>query len=155
MTLQPFSAVLEEHRVLVYRYLVASVGRDAADDCFQETFLSALRAYPRLRKGSNVRAWLLQIATRKAIDHSRKRRRAPVPMERLPERPAPAPADGEPELWKAVRELPALQRAAVVQRYVFDLPYAEVAKALECSEEAARSNAYEGRKKLRELVKER
>jgi DNA-directed RNA polymerase specialized sigma24 family protein len=37
----------------------------------------------------------------------------------------------------------------VVHRYVLDLPYAEVAEAIGTSEEAARANAYEGRKKLR------
>ncbi len=42
-----------------------------------------------------------------------------------------------------------MQRAAVIHRYVLDLPYAEVAAALGCSEEAARANAYEGRRKLR------
>ena len=45
-----------------------------------------------------------------------------------------------------------MQRAAVVHRYVLDLPYAEVAAAIECSEEAARANAMEGRKKLRAML---
>ena len=45
----PFQRFLDAHREDVWRFLVASVGRDAADDCFQETFLAALRAYPRLR----------------------------------------------------------------------------------------------------------
>ena len=43
----PFQRFLDAHREDVWRFLVASVGRDAADDCFQETFLSALRAYPQ------------------------------------------------------------------------------------------------------------
>ncbi|HEY7281086.1 MAG TPA: sigma-70 family RNA polymerase sigma factor [Actinomycetota bacterium] len=147
----PFSVFLEEHRSLVYRFLAATVGRDGADDCFQETFLSALRAYPRLRPESNLRAWVMTIATNKAMDHGRRVRRSAVPVADVPERAAPA-AEGDgtdPEVWAAVRELPPLQRAAVVHRYVLDLPYAEVAEAIGTSEEAARANAYEGRKKLR------
>ena len=70
-------------------------------------------------------------------------------MEELPERPSAAPDDGDPQLWSAVGALPPMQRAAVIHRYVLDLPYAEVAEALGCSEEAARANAYEGRRKLR------
>ena len=150
----PFSVFLEEHRSLVYRFLAATIGRDNADDAFQETFLSALRAYPRLRPDSNLRAWVMAIATNKAMDHGRRVQRRAVPVAEVPERAAPPQDDGaDPGLWAAVRELPPLQRAAVVHRYVLDLPYAEVAEAIGTSEEAARANAYEGRKKLRAALK--
>ncbi|MDP9341780.1 MAG: RNA polymerase sigma factor [Actinomycetota bacterium] len=152
MGLPPFSAFLEEYRVPVFRFLVASVGPQHAEDCFQETFLSALRAYPRLPADSNLRGWILTIATRKAIDHGRGARRGPIPVAELPEQPGPTAPDGDPELWRAVGGLPPMQRAAVVHRYVLDLPYAEVAAAIGCSEEAARANAREGRKKLRALL---
>ncbi len=150
MALPPFSLFLEENRALVYRYLVGMVGPDGADDCFQETFIAALRAYPRLRPDSNLRAWVLRIASRKAIDHARGARRKPIPVAEVPDGPAPVD-DGHGDLWEAVAALPPLQRAAVVQRYALDLPYAEVGQALGCSEEAARANAYEGRKKLRDM----
>ncbi len=152
MDLPPFQRLLEEHRVDVFRFLVAAVGPQEAEDCFQETFLSALRAYPDLRDDSNLRGWLFTIATRKATDHWRSKKRRPLPVENLPERPAPASDDGDdPELWRAVGALPAMQRAAVIHRYVADLTYAEIAQALGCSEEAARANAYEGRRKLRSM----
>ncbi len=151
MELPPFQRLLEEHRMDVYRFLVAAVGPQEADDCFQETFLSALRAYPKLREASNLKGWLITIATRKALDHWRARRRRPVPVEEVPERPAPEREDGEPELWRAVASLPPMQRAAVIHRYVLDLTYAQVAEALGTSEEAARANAYEGRRKLRTM----
>jgi RNA polymerase sigma factor (sigma-70 family) len=149
MDLPPFQRLLEEHRVGVYRFLVAAVGPQDADDCFQETFLSALRAYPRLRDASNLRGWLFAIAANKTMDHWRSARRRPVPVEALPDRPAPERDDGRPELWREVDGLPPMQRAAVILRYVLDLSYADVAAALGCSEEAARANAYEGRRKLR------
>jgi RNA polymerase sigma factor (sigma-70 family) len=151
VTLPPFQRLLEEHRIDVLRFLVASVGRQAAEDCFQETFLSALRAYPDLRDASNLRGWLLTIATRKAMDHWRGERRRPLPVDEVPERAAPQAADGDPELWEAVRRLPPMQRAAVIHRYVLDLSYAQVADTLGISEEAARANAYEGRRKLRSM----
>lgn len=151
MTLPPFQRLLDDHRSNVYRFLIAAVGRQAADDCFQETFLSALRAYPALADASNLRGWLLTIATRKAVDHWRAEARRPLPVEQLPEHPAPEAPDGDRELWRAVATLPPMQRAAVIHRYVLDLPYAQVADALGCSEEAARANAYEGRRKLRAM----
>jgi RNA polymerase sigma factor (sigma-70 family) len=145
----PFQRFLDEQREPVLRFLVASVGRDAADDCFQETFLAAMNAYPRLRANSNHRAWILTIAHRKALDHHRARARHAIPMEDVPE---VAVHDAEPRddaTWATVRELPPKQRAAVLLRYAGDLTHAEVAAALDCSEEAARRSAHEGLKKLR------
>src|SRR3954466_13255832 len=154
MPLPPFQAALDEHRDSVARFLVASVGRQDADDCLQETLLSALRAYPRLRPGSNVRAWLFTIARNKAMDSHRARRRQPVPVgETIDDaRGGHSPdLDGEDEeLWAAVRELPGKQRAAVTLRFVNDLSHREIATVLDCSEAAARRSLHEGLTKLRE-----
>ncbi|HZP90649.1 MAG TPA: RNA polymerase sigma factor [Actinomycetota bacterium] len=152
MSPPPFTRFMEEHREPVYRFLLAAVGPHDADDCFQETFLAALRAYPRLAQESNLRAWVFTIATRKVIDHERARARRPAPVEHLPEQTADQPPDGDPEIWRAVRSLPAKQRVAILQRYVLDLPYADIARTLGCSVEAARASAHAGRRKLREAL---
>ena len=151
MRLPPFQALLDEHRDDVYRFLVASLGRDGADDCFQETFISAMRAYPRLRDASNLRSWLFTIAHRKAIDAHRARARRAVPVEEVPEQADAGGVglNGEPELWRAVRGLPTKQRAAVLHRYVNDLAYADIGRMMGCSEDAARRSVHEGLKKLR------
>ena len=150
----PFEEFLEANRTAVYRFLLATAGPDA-DDCFQETFLSALRAYPRLRDGSNLRAWALAIATRKVVDSARARAKRPRPVADVGERASatdPAPVDGKDPVWRALRSLPPRQRAAVAHRFVLDLSYAEIATALGSSEEAARANVYQGLKKLRERL---
>lgn len=149
--LPPFQDFLDRYRGDVYRFLVALIGRDEAEDCFQETFLSALRAYPRLREKSDLRAWVLTIAHRKSMDAHRSRSRRPKPIEILPEAavdPVPPP---EPALWEAVRGLPEGQRAAVTLRFVGDLPFREIGQVLRCSEEAARQRVREALKKLREV----
>jgi RNA polymerase sigma factor (sigma-70 family) len=150
--LPPFQAVLDAHRLDVYRFVVASVGPSEADDVFQEACIAALRAYPRLRSAENLRGWLLRIAQRKAIDAHRARTRRAVPVGDPPERPAPpAELDGDkPELWEALRGLPPKQRAAVFCRAVLGMPYAELAQLLDSSEEAARRSLHEGLKRLRE-----
>jgi RNA polymerase sigma factor (sigma-70 family) len=145
----PFQTFLENHKDAVYRFLVFSVGPDAADDCLQETFIAALRAYPRLEDGSNLRAWVLTIAHRKAIDAHRGRSRRPVPAADLPDRPAPAPELPDPGLWKSVGELPPKQRAAIVLRFVSDLSFRDVGRILDTSEAAARQNVHEGLAHLR------
>jgi RNA polymerase sigma factor (sigma-70 family) len=151
--LPPFQSLLDAHRADVYRFCVAMVGAVDADDCFQETWIAALRAYPRLRRTDNLRAWLFRIAQNKAIDTHRARSRRPVPVEAVPETVTPPSAgsseDSEPELWARVRELPPKQRTAVFCREVLGMPYAELALLLECSEDAARRSVHEGLKKLR------
>ncbi len=132
-------------------YLRAIVGPDDADDCFQETFIAALRAYEDM-DGRHPRAWVMTIARRKAIDHHRARARRLEPRGELPEIPS---EDPEPEeTWSAVARLPEGQRAAVALRYAADLSYREIGQALECSEEAARRRVADGLKALRKLIDE-
>lgn len=147
----PFQRFLDEHRDAVWRFAVASVGREEADDVFQETFLSAMRAYPRLRAGSNLQAWVLTIAHRKALDHHRARARRPMPGE-IPEVPVHDVDRRDEDLWAQVRGLPPRQRAAVTLHYAADLDYAAIGKAIGCSPDAARRSAHEGIKKLRAQV---
>jgi len=145
----PFQRLLDDHSETVLRFLAASVGPVDADDCFQETVIAALRAYPRLRHRDNLRGWLLTIAHRKALDHHRARARRAVPIEHVD----PGSADPEPiaddDLWAAVHELPPKQRGAVLLRFVGDLSHREIAGAIGSSEEAARRALADGLAKLR------
>jgi RNA polymerase sigma factor (sigma-70 family) len=149
--LPPFQSLLDAHGRDVHRFLIASVGRHDADDCYQETWMAALRAYPRLKDDSNLRSWLFTVAHRKAIDHVRARRRQAVPMADVPET-ADHSADGlagDEELWSRVRSLPGKQRTAIALRFVADAAYAEISGVMGTSEEAARRNVHEGLKRLR------
>jgi len=149
-TLPPFQTLLDEHAAEIMGVLRGAVGSADADDCFQETFLAALRAYPKLDDARNLRGWLLTIAHRKAIDHHRAGGRRAVPVGEVAEveahDPEPLLDDG---VWELVGALPPKQRAAVALRYACDLPHAEIAAALGCSPEAARRSLHEGMKRLR------
>src|SRR5581483_12187325 len=150
--LEPFEAVVSEHGPVVMRVCRALLGPADADDAWSETSLAALRAYPGLRPGSNVRGWLVTIAHRKAIDRLRARARRPEPAADLSERLSGGQAGAEladSELQGALAGLPDKARLAVMYRYLADLPYAEVAALLECSEAAARRNAADGIARLR------
>lgn len=151
--LPPFQSLIDAHGAELHRFLVGFVGADEADDCLQETLLSALRAYPALRNGENLRAWLYTIARRKAVDVGRSRRRRPTSrLDGLPPHaepsvgPMPMPDDG---LWAVVRSLPDKQRAAVVHRFVLDLEYRAIAERMGTSEEAARQNVSAGLRRIR------
>lgn len=150
MALPPFQQLLDAHGRDVQRFLIATVGRTDADDCYQETWISALRAYPRLRDQSNLRGWVFTIAHRKAIDAIRARRRTAVPTAEPPEIPVTDRLDGsDPDLWASVDRLPTKQRTALAMRFVADADYSEISAAMGTTEEAARRNVHEGLKRLR------
>jgi RNA polymerase sigma factor (sigma-70 family) len=145
VTTPPFERFYAEHRDEVYALLVRRLGRQRADDAFQETFLRALRAYAALHHGDHLRAWVLTIARNVAIDAYRRERPAvelDEPIE-LPRRPAYA------ELEHLTDRLPPTERAAVVLRYAYDMPYAAIGAALGSSEDAARQAASAGVRRLR------
>ena len=147
--LPPFQTLIDEHAAEVMAVLRGAVGRDGAEDAFQETFLAALRAYPSLREAGNLRGWLVTIAHRKAIDHHRARGRAPLPVESVREEAVFDPDLADGEVWRSVGALPPKQRAAVMLRFASDLPHEEIAAALGCSPAAARRSLHEGLKRLR------
>jgi RNA polymerase sigma factor (sigma-70 family) len=158
VALPPFQELLDEHGSDVLGFLIASVGPNDAEDCFQETFVAALRAYPRLGHARNLRSWLLTIAHRKAIDHHRARGRQALPSGTAEEVGGGIAGDnnvasrieqGGGELWRMVSALPPKQRSAVVLRYAADMSYRGIGEMLDSSEEAARRNVHEGLQKLR------
>jgi RNA polymerase sigma factor (sigma-70 family) len=142
----PFEVFYEEHRESVFGFLVRRVGRDRAEDAFQETFLRALRAYAELAHASNLRAWVFTIAARVAVDEFRRAKPQPFVGEGAVELRRPAYA----ELEHLADGLPPKERAAVVLRYGYDLEYVDIAAALDSSEEAARQAASSGVRRLRQ-----
>jgi RNA polymerase sigma factor (sigma-70 family) len=154
---RPFEEVVTRHGGTVLRVCRVLLASHDADDAWSETFIAAMRGYPDLPETANVEAWLVTIAHRKAIDLLRARNRRPLPVGELPEEPTgvgvpgatgiPGATDGD--LWRAVRALPDKQRQAVAYHYVAGLPYAEIAKILGGTTEAARRAAADGIKNLR------
>jgi RNA polymerase sigma factor (sigma-70 family) len=143
-SIPPFERFYLAHRDEVLRYLRRLLGQ-RAEDAWQETFLRALRGYGRVRHGRHLRAWVFTIATNVAMDELRAK--------------PPPPLDGEPavelerdafrELEHLTDALPPTERAAVVLRYGYDLPYAQIGDALGSSAEAARAAASSGIRRLR------
>ena len=158
--LPPFDRVVREHGAVVLRVCRAVLGGDAeADDAWQETFLAALRAYPDLDPGTNLQAWLVTVAHRKALDVVRARARRPLVDPRTTDDPAPAPDEPAPDdparaaedrvLRDAVAALPERQRWAVALHHLGGLSWAEVATLVGGTEQAARRAGADGVAALR------
>ena len=144
MAVPPFERTYERHRDEIYAFLRKRLG-ERADDAFQETFLRALRAYPRLEHGRHLRAWLYTIAANVATDEVRRAR----PAEALPDLVTLDAPPAYVELDELAGSLPPRERAAVVLRYGYDLSYDEIGAALGSSPEAARQAASSGVRRLR------
>ena len=131
--------------------------RTDADDCYQETWLAALRAYPQLRDASQPAR--LAVHDRPSQGDRPRPRAGHAGPRRWPTRPswrrrAPVggrrPHRGPTEICgRRSPRCPPKQRTAVALRFIADSAYAEIAGAMDCSEEAARRNVHEGLKRLR------
>ncbi|MEV4054065.1 SigE family RNA polymerase sigma factor [Amycolatopsis sp. NPDC049688] len=127
-----------------------------AEDLVQVTLIKLYRVWPKITRRGPVDNYARQVLLRCWLDESRRpwRRR-----ERrdgvVPDRPSPAPATGiSGPLLRALAEVPPKQRAAVVLRYCADLPAAEVAEVLRCSEGTVRSQAARGLETLRGVLEQ-
>jgi RNA polymerase sigma factor (sigma-70 family) len=150
VTKAPFEKLVEIHGGTVLRVCRAVVGFHEAQDAWSETFLAALRAYPELPDGANIEAWLVTIAHRKAIDITRARARAPVPVDEPPESRSTFGLPTVPDpLWAEVAALPSKQRQAVAYHFLAGLPYQQVADIIGGSADAARRAAADGINSLR------
>ena len=142
----PFERFYLEHRDEVLGYLRRLLG-GRAEDAWQETFLRALRAYGSLRHGRHLRAWVFTIAANVALDELRANSRDGHPE---PQEPAvELRRDAFREIEHLTDQLPPTERAAVVLRYGYDLPYDAIGGALGSNEQAARAAASSGIRRLR------
>jgi RNA polymerase sigma factor (sigma-70 family) len=148
---RPFEQIVAEHGSTVLRVCRAVLGPVDAEDAWSETFLAALSAYPRLRADSNIEAWLVTIAHRKALDQLRATSRRHVAIDEVPERPAKDRSyEGwESGLWEALEGLPLKQRQTIAYHYIAGMPYLQVAEIVGGSEDAARRAAADGIATLR------
>ena len=154
-----FETLVEAHSAELFGY-VWRVLRDTTDaeDCLQETFLRAYRSFARLRPDTQHRAWLYKIATNTARTHLKQRgriaaRTLDLDPDLQSDKSSPVDHVGQRQLIKAVARaveaLPDRQRAALIMRKYQELSYAEIAAALDCTEDSARANVYQALKKLR------
>ena len=154
-----FETLVEKHSAELFAYIWRMLRNTPdAEDCLQEAFLRAYRAYPRLPDDANHRAWLYKIATNTARTHIKRRTRdqsraADLDPDLQSEHSSPFDRLAQHEqlalIARAVEELPYQQRAALIMKKYQELSYPAIAAALDCSEDAARANVYQAIKKLR------
>jgi RNA polymerase sigma factor (sigma-70 family) len=136
-----------------------------SEDIAQETFWAAWRERAALEQASSLRSWLCGIARNLGNNARRRASRAAetaTPLEAVaePAMPTPGPAeeaaDREMEslVWQTLEQIPETYREALVLFYREQQSVAEVAAALELSEDAVKQRLSRGRGMLRERVAE-
>ena len=139
-------------------YRLSGGDRHLAEDLTQETFLRAAERRATFAAGSNLRAWLMRIATNAFLDGRRRSQVAKaVPLTEGADLPAasdPSPARGlegrelEQALGLAIAALPDGARAVFLLRTQQELSFREIAEVIGASEETARWHMLQARRQL-------
>ena len=157
---EAFARLLECYWDRLYRWLYhLTRDRHTAEDLTQETFLKALGAMQSFRAGTNFRAWIFRIGHNNFVNQKRSEKRT---KHQLPE-DAAAPDVGGVETTtenrdslqvvnRAVADLPADFRSALLLRVEEGLSFREVAKILGTTEETARWRVFKARQKLMKVL---
>ena len=134
------------------RALTFSCGdHELAEDSVQEAFARLLINWKRISNYDDPATWVRRVALNLAQDHRRfllRRARLLVRLGRKPEAVTYS-VEGDPRLWRAVRDLPSRQRTALALFYLADLKVAEVAATMEVSEGTVKSYLDRARETLR------
>jgi RNA polymerase sigma-70 factor (ECF subfamily) len=137
----------------LHRYVSRVVGDSDADDVVQNVLVALARKLTWLAEPQLFRAWMFRIASRKAFDHVRKkRRRAEQPLDEQRDAGMAAPEPPSDELLRELLDSDRLtpsSRAVLVLHFQEELPLAEVAAILEIPLGTVKSRLAFGLKSLR------
>jgi RNA polymerase sigma-70 factor (ECF subfamily) len=167
-----FGALMRGHYERTFRLVYAIVRHEAdARDICQEVWLTVWKQLPRFRGDAKFSTWLHPIATRRALDHLRKRRRwfdRFLPFSTGDDTVVSVPEPVSPEnvrwrseasdraflLQQALDFLPPKHRAVLALREVQGLSYEEIAQATGIPAGTVMSRLYHARRLLAQKLKE-
>ena len=158
---EAFRQLVEAYQTPAYRLAARMCGPDSAEDVTQEAFLAAWRALPEFRGDCRFSTWLYRLVSNAAIDCLRREKKhrdtGDVDDLELP--------DGGPSLQeqaersdtryavrRALDRLSPEHRQVLLLRFMQELDYGEIARALNVSEGTVKSRINRAKSKLREVL---
>lgn len=148
-----FRNLYESYAGDVFRFAFWLAGETAeAEDITSETFIRAWSRRNKIRT-ETLKAYLFAIARNIYLTHQRKTSRHVV-LEDIHPDPTPGPdksIESRSELRRVrilLETMPEIDRTAFIMRVQHELPYAEIARALEISLAAAKVKVHRVRKRL-------
>ena len=151
------TALVRTTQAEVWRFVAALVGREAADDLTQDTYLRAFRAMPDFAGRSTARTWLLGIARRACADHIRvvtRLRRLDTRVAAEPQQTSVPDPAGLLAATDLLESLPDDRRSAFVLTQVLGLSYEETAEIEQVPVGTIRSRVARARIHLVEAVRQ-
>ncbi len=162
-----------QRQAVAVSYRLLGNSQDALE-VSQDAFLKAFSSLATLQKADAFGGWLMRIVSNLSLNYRRSRKtRSQLPLDDLM---GPAEASGSAgsewmsrsadplhrlesqemgrRLQTALDGLPEKQRQAIVMFTLQEMPQKEIAQALGCSVEAVKWHVFQGRKKLKELLKD-
>jgi len=160
------AALFDRYKDYVYRVALLLVRNSSdAEEVVQEAFLDVLKALPRYRLDGPARfeTWLYRVTVNRAKMRLRRARPPSADWDELAEQLVSANPNHDPEssaqrgevrqaVWQAVDALADPQRLVVLLRYLHDMPYKEIAQALDLSEGTVKSRLHHAHRQLRERL---
>ena len=144
---RPFTQKLLESEPMLYRIACALLRSEAdRQDAMQETALKAWKNRTSLREEQYFRTWISRIMVNECHNLHRKNSRY-VPVEELPDRPAPD--SGEQETRLMLESLPEKQRVPLVLHYLEGFSLEEIARVQHISLALVKYRMHQARKALR------
>ena len=158
---EAFRQLVEAYQTPAYRLAARMCGPDSAEDVTQEAFLAAWRALPEFRGDCRFSTWLYRLVSNAAIDCLRREKKhrdtgdvddlelsdgGPSPQEQA-ER-----SDTRDAVRRALDRLSPEHRQVLLLRFMQELDYGEIARALNVSEGTVKSRINRAKSKLREVL---
>ena len=144
---RPFTQKLLESEPMLYRIACALLRSETdRQDAMQETALKAWKNRASLREEQYFRTWISRIMVNECHNLHRKNSRY-VPVEELPDRPAPD--SGEQETRLMLESLPEKQRIPLVLHYLEGFSLEEIARVQHISLALVKYRMHQARKALR------
>ncbi|MDB5300449.1 MAG: polymerase sigma factor, sigma-70 family [Phycisphaerales bacterium] len=174
---QSFDVLIRKYQrqAVAVSYRLLGNSHDAME-VTQDAFLKAFSSLSTLQKPEAFGGWLMRIVSNLSLNYRRSRKsRSQLPLDDLLGGGQQTDSGGAASEWmaqsgdpvhkleseemgrklqQALAQLPEKQRLAIVMFTIEEMPQRQVAEALNCSVEAVKWHVFQGRKKLRELMKE-
>lgn len=158
---EAFRQLVEAYQTPAYRLAARMCGPDSAEDVTQEAFLAAWRALPEFRGDCRFSTWLYRLVSNAAIDCLRREKKhrdtGDVDDLELPDG-GPSPqeqaerSDTRDAVRRALDRLSPEHRQVLLLRFMQELDYGEIARALDVSEGTVKSRINRAKSKLREVL---
>ena len=164
-----------QRQAVAVSYRLLGNSQDALE-VTQDAFLKAFTSIGTLQKPEAFGGWLMRIVSNLSLNFRRGRKnKQQLPLDDLLGASEPSTSDGSGSDWmaqsgdplrrleseemgrklqEALGQLPEKQRLAIVMFTIEEMPQKQVAETLECSVEAVKWHVFQGRKKLKEILKE-